>query len=69
MVQQMSLGLLDRHVPGIFRHEGLADVIVGQVILGTQDHVKLDPVQLLLSVADEVEELAVLLVDYPQLLV
>ena len=56
----------------IFRHEGLPDVIFGQVTLGTQDHVMLDAVQLLLSgmsVPDRVKELAVLLVDYPELLV
>lgn len=56
----------------IFRHECLPDVIVGQVTLGTQDHVMLDAVQLLLgglSVPDQVQELAVLLVHYPELLV
>ena len=46
--------------------------MVGQVTLGTEDHVLLDAVQLLLcqlGVADEVQEPAVVLVHYAELLI
>ena len=60
------------HSGGIFGHEGLPDVIIGQVTLGTEDHVLLDAVQWLLSwlrIADEVKEPAVLLIHSAELLV
>ena len=57
---------------GIFGHEGPPDVVVGQVTLGTEDHVLLDAVQLLLGrlgVAHEVQEPGVVLVHYAKLLI
>ena len=57
---------------GIFGHEGPPDVVVGQVTLGTEDHVLLHAVQLLLrrlGVADEVQEPGIVLVHYTKLLI